>query len=312
MAGAEERLPGGLGVPDGILVVDKPEGPTSHDVVARARRALGVRQIGHAGTLDPIATGVLALLVGRATRLAQFLSGHRKQYTARVRLGLVTDTWDRTGAEAGRMEADALLPGAAEIRRVLDSFLGEHEQLPPRFSAKKIEGVRAYELARQGRPAAVKTALVTLHSVRVLDVEPPFVTLDLTCSAGFYVRALAHELGARLGCGGCLDALRRTASGGLTIDSAVALETLETSPESAVARMVPLDAALADLPSVVLTEAGSTRALHGNEIGRDEVRGPGEIPASAAVRLFDEGGRLLAIARPAARPGVLHPAVVLK
>jgi tRNA pseudouridine55 synthase len=304
---------------DGVLVVDKPEGPTSHDVVARARRALRTRQIGHTGTLDPMATGVLALVVGRATRLAQFLSGREKAYDARIRLGLVTDTWDRTGVVVSQVSPAASLPDAAAVESALRGFVGEHEQLPPPFSAKKIEGVRAYDLARQGRDVPVQAVRVTLHSVRLLSHDGPFVDVAVECSAGFYVRALAHHFGRRLGCGACLESLRRTASGGFRLDQAVSLDAVEQSPLDALARLVPLERALDDLPALVLTEAGLTRALHGNEVEPGNYRPPPSSgdPASAgssagAVQLLDPAGHLVAIARPTDRPGVLHPAVVLK
>lgn len=313
MAGIEPRLPGArLAVPDGVLVVDKPEGPTSHDVVARARRALGVRQVGHTGTLDPMATGALALVIGRATRLAQFLSAREKTYQARVRLGVTTDTWDRTGTPLGASVADSSLPDAAAIERTLERFLGEHAQLPPPYSAKKVAGVRAYELARKGKAVAVEAVRVTLHSARIDALEAPLVELTVTCSAGFYVRALAHELGRQLGCGACLDALRRTASGSLSVDDGVTLEALERRPEEAVARILPIDRALPDLPFAVLNEAGIRRALHGNEVGPAELAEPLDTRGLTEVRLLDADRRLLAIARPAGRPGVLHPAVVLK
>lgn len=302
----------GLVVPDGVLVVDKPEGPSSHDVVARVRRALGVRQIGHTGTLDPLATGVLALVVGRATRLAQFLSSREKVYRARLRLGVTTDSWDRTGAVVGQAPPDLPLPDGDAVARHLEEFLGEHQQTPPPFSAKKIAGVRAYDLARRGREVTMTPVLVTLHAAAVEAVDGQFVDLRLSCSAGYYVRALAHELGRRLGCGACLEALRREASGYLTIDLAVPLQEVEEAPEAAVRRIEPLDRALPNLPSAVLTEAGLRRALHGNEVTPEHlVPGAGRSDAPA-VRLLDDTGSLVAIARPTGRLGVLHPAVVLK
>jgi tRNA pseudouridine55 synthase len=309
----------------GLLVVDKPEGPTSHDVVALARRSLGVRQVGHTGTLDPMATGVLVLVVGRATRLAQFLSGREKQYLARLRLGIATDSWDRTGSVVSRTDPGARLPGSGEIEAALREFLGEHEQVPPPFSAKKVRGVPAYSLARRGRTVEIASARVTLHAAVIEGCEGPWVDVRLTCSAGFYVRALADSLGRRLGCGACLDALRRIASGSFTLQQSVPLERLEEPGGSAAAWLISVERALPDLPAVVLTGEGARRALHGNDVGPGdwtaaEVRpGPGAANgawtrASAgfdAVQLLSPDGRLLAVARPGAAPGVLHPAVVL-
>jgi tRNA pseudouridine55 synthase len=295
---------------DGILVVDKPEGPTSHDVVACARRALATRQVGHTGTLDPMATGVLALVVGRATRLAQFLGFHEKAYEAVFRLGVETDTWDRTGATVKTSEAP--LPGRAEVDGVLAALLGRHDQVPPPFSAKKVGGVRAYKLARQGKAVEVPPASVTLLSAALSRFEPPLVRLQLTCSAGYYVRALAHEVGIHLGCGACLESLRRTSSGSFTLADSVPLRLLEEAPADAAARLVPMASALPDLPAVVLTAQESVRAFHGNEIRpSDWVDRNGTVEA-AAVRLLDPEGRLVAIARPGREPGVLHPAVVLR
>ncbi len=302
----------GLTVPDGILVIDKPEGPTSHDVVTAVRRILGVRQVGHTGTLDPMATGVLALVIGRATRLAPFLSGREKAYDARVRLGIATDTWDRTGSVVSQLAAGAPLPLPTAIEEAIGGLLGERDQAPPPFSAKRIEGVRAYQLARQGREVPVQAARVTLHEATVRSIDLPFVDLGLRCSPGFYVRSLADQLGRRLGCGACLESLRRTATGDLTLEGSVTLETLARAPEEALWRLIPLDRALPELPLVILTPAGARRALHGNDVGAEgDIQAGGEAGA-AALRLVDPAGRLLAIARPGPRPGTLHPAVVLK
>jgi tRNA pseudouridine55 synthase len=330
MTGASARTRLADDVPpfvDGVLVIDKPEGPTSHDVVACARRALGVRRVGHTGTLDPLATGVLALVVGRATRLAQFLSGREKQYLARIRLGVATDSWDRTGAILSQVAPGTPLPGADAVAHALAGHLGEQEQVPPTFSAKKVDGIRAYALARQGRAAGMTAARVTLHAAVVEGFEPPFVDVRLTCSAGFYVRALADSLGRRLGCGASLEALRRTASGSFTLDQAVPLDRLEEPPGAARARLLPIERALPDLSAVTLTADGTTQAIHGNDVGPGhwtarggwpttdgggrEAGGAPEPGPSPFVQLLAPDGRLVAIARPAG-PAVLHPVVVLR
>jgi tRNA pseudouridine55 synthase len=301
-----------MDVVDGVLVVDKPEGPTSHEVVARARRALGIRSIGHTGTLDPMATGVLVLVVGRATRLARFLSGHRKTYEAVVRLGLATDTWDRTGTPVPGSPAPVPGNAADLLAPALARFVGVGPQLPPPYSAKKVDGVRAHVLARRGREVAVAPAIVELHEARVTGIDGSLVWLTLVTSAGYYVRSLVQELGQELGCGACLEALRRTASGEFGLAEAVALAEVERVPDAAAARVVPMERLLTDLPGVVLDEAGARRAGHGNEI---EVAGPTVQAAGGrieAVRLLAPDGSLLAIARTTLRPGVLHPAVVLK
>ncbi len=295
---------------DGVLVVDKPEGPTSHDVVARVRRVLDIRAVGHTGTLDPMATGVLVLMVGRATRLARFYSGHRKSYDAVVRFGVVTDTWDRTGCPLPAPGGS--LPTLQQIERALEGFLGARPQLPPPYSAKKVGGVPAYKVARRGGVAAVAPALVELHDARVTGGDSPFVLLRLTTSAGYYVRALAQELGQALGCGACLEALRRTASGPFDEEQAVGLDALERDADGAAGRLVPLDSLLSDLPAVVLDEAAVRRACHGNEIAAPTAEGSSLTDWEGPVRLTTPDGELLAIARPAGRPGVLHPVVVLK
>jgi tRNA pseudouridine55 synthase len=314
---------------DGVLVIDKPSGPTSHDVVARVRRATGLKKVGHTGTLDPMATGVLPLVLGRGTRLAQFLSGAEKTYEAEIRLGQATDTWDAAGAplrapDTGRAVPDAssVPPSeakpaadppidAGEIRRVLSGLTGTYLQAPPPFSAKKIAGVRSYEMARDGRPVRPNAVSVTVRELSVLAIEGTVVVVRLTCTAGFYVRALAHELGCRLGVGGHLQALRRTRSGEFTLEHAVRLELVERDLTSALDRLIPLERMLESLPAVVLTADGERRVLHGAELGGgDLLRSPVE-PLPERVRLFGREGRLLGVAERGEGPGVLHPVVVL-
>jgi tRNA pseudouridine55 synthase len=296
---------------DGVLVVNKPEGPTSHDIVARCRRVLGNRAIGHTGTLDPMATGVLVLVVGRATRLAQFLSGQPKSYDAVFRLGVATDTWDRTGT-AVPTTGDRSMPSAEAVAAALTRFLGSHPQLPPPFSAKKIEGVRAHVLARRGQPVAVEPAVVELLECELLSMDLPLGRIRIRSSAGYYVRSLVHQLGQTLGCGACLDALCRTASGAFSLTDAVELAALEEDPAAAAARVIALECLLPHLPAVRLDEADARRATHGNEVAVAGADGWPEIAAAGAVRLFGPDGTLLGVGRPTGRPGVLHPAVVLK
>jgi tRNA pseudouridine55 synthase len=296
---------------DGVLVVDKPEGPTSHDIVTWCRRRLDTRAVGHAGTLDPMATGVLVLVIGRATRLAQFLSGQSKAYDATIRLGVSTDTWDRTGTVVSP-PYQGPWPGAAAITACLSDLTGARLQMPPPFSAKKVEGERAHRLARRGEEVRVEPAMVDLHACEVDIVDPPLVRVSLRSSAGFYVRSLAQELGQALGCGACLESLRRTASGTFGLAEASVLAFLEEHPDAAVARLVPLERLLPDLPALHLDETAARRAAHGNDVAiPGNPPGP-ELAGAPAVRLFAPDGSLLAIARPGRQPGVLHPAVVLK
>jgi tRNA pseudouridine55 synthase len=296
---------------DGVLVIDKPVGPSSHDVVARMRRATGVKRIGHTGTLDPLASGVLALVVGRACRLAQFLSSSDKEYEAQVRLGLETDTYDVTGhpVEPADGAGPAPLPERRQVERLLEAFRGPLLQEPPTFSAKKIGGARAYALARRGTPVRPPAAAVTVHRIDLQEMVGDALWIRLTCSAGFYVRSLAHDLGVRLGTGGCLAALRRLRSGEFGLDRAVTLEMAE-QPGAAAASLIPISDLLSAVPGLVLTDDGARRAARGNLIGPSHLRS--RAPSAAdRVRLLDQEGRLIAIAEPAAEPGFLHPGIVV-
>ena len=294
--------------PAGVLVVDKPAGPTSHDVVAVARRALACRKVGHLGTLDPAATGVLPLVVGRATRLAPLFSGARKQYDAVIRLGLETDTGDLGGAVVGgRDAADPDAPGPppppAAVEEAAARFVGSQLQRPPAVSAKKIGGVRAYDLARRGRPTAPAPVRVTVDALEVLSIDGPRVRCRIACSAGFYVRALARDLGESMGCGGCLETLRRERHGRFTLAEAVPLDRLVEGGAAAAARLIPIDDLLPELPGVVLTDRGARRAAHGNPIAPPDIapaagsgRGAGACIAPGAG---NSRNRPCAIARPA-------------
>jgi tRNA pseudouridine55 synthase len=300
---------------DGLLIIDKPAGPTSHDVVARIRRVLGEPRVGHTGTLDPAASGVLPLVLGRATRLAQFLSQGDKVYEATITLGVSTDTHDAAGQPVGEAFAGPF-PGADAIERALDAFRGTFSQQPPAFSAKKVDGRRSYKNARAARkaqdlPALPAPVAVTAHAIDILGVHERQVVLRVHCSAGFYVRSLAHDLGERLGTGGHLTSLRRTRSGQADITRAVGLAELERDPSLAARVVIPLAGVLPDVPSMVLTGEGARRAVHGQDLGpRDGVRSSGE--SQPLVRLLDPNGDLLAIAEAGPSPGLLHPFVVLK
>jgi tRNA pseudouridine55 synthase len=289
---------------DGALVVDKPGGLTSHDVVAALRRRLGGPKIGHTGTLDPMATGVLPLLVGRATRLAQFVAGAAKTYEARVRFGWATTTYDALGEPAGTA-VEATVDTAA-VERALDAFRGTFTQRPPAFSAKKVDGHRAYDLARADKAPELPPVQVTVHHLEVLGVDAGTADLRLTCSAGFYVRSLAHDLGQALGCGAHLAALRRTASGPFTIDRAWALGDLLGEGASPSAAVMPMADVLPELPVVRLDEATVERVRRGLE-----VPAAGLAQGTPLARILAPGGALAAIGRPGSRPGLLHPIVVL-
>jgi tRNA pseudouridine55 synthase len=299
----------------GVLVIDKPSGPTSHDVVAATRRALGLRRVGHTGTLDPMASGVLPLVLGQATRLARFLSGSRKAYLARVRLGAATDTYDADGRiQPGPPRRAVAQVTAAEIEEALAAFRGTFFQQPPPFSAKKVDGVRAYTLARQQQSVTLDPVSVTVYELELGDRHDDEIALRVVCSAGFYVRTLAHEIGARLGTGGYLSALRRIESAGFGERDAVAFASLSDPAADVAARVVPLDRLLPEMPAVCLSPAGLQKARQGRDLGPadlvDATGRDGSWPAW--VRLLDPEGHLLALAEPRGVPAVLHPSVVLK
>ena len=296
--------------PDGVLVIDKPAGPSSHDVVAAVRRVLGGVKVGHTGTLDPLATGVLPLLVGRATRLAQFMTAATKTYEARVQFGWATDTYDAAGEPAG--PATPIPVDRRTLDDRLDRFRGTFAQRPPAYSAKKVGGHRAYALARADRAVALDAAMVTVHDLRILDFDGAAVTLEVTSSAGFYVRALAHDLGEEVGTPAHLAGLRRTRSGEFDLGQAVSLGVAIATPGVALERLVPAGALLGHLPGYHVSEEGLRWVHHGRDV---EPRMLLDAPPSASdgpVRLLDAAGTLIALALVRPGAGVLHPAVVLR
>jgi len=299
---------------DGVLVIDKPQGPTSHDIVAAARRLLGERRIGHTGTLDPLATGVLPLAIGRATRLVRFLAASDKEYDATIRFGLTTDSYDVTGVETSRTDA---IPPREDVVRALGALTGAYEQAPPAYSAKKIGGRRAYDLARRSlgkggdeQPVAPAPAPVRVARAELLAFEAGRARVAVTCSAGFYVRSFAHALGELVGTGACLEALRRTRAGEFTLGAALRVEELH-DPARVAERLVPLHALLGGWPAVTLTGRGRQRAAHGRELEPDDYTPAGPRDPAAWMRLIDNEGALVGVATPGARTGSLHPAVVL-
>jgi tRNA pseudouridine55 synthase len=298
---------------DGVLVVDKPAGPTSHDVVARARRVLGLRRIGHTGTLDPFATGVLPLCLGKATRLARFLAEGEKVYRATVRLGFATSTDDRTGEPVSAPKAVRLRK--EQVNLAVQDLIGTHDQIPPAFSARRVKGRRLYELARRGEVVPRTARPVTVHGIALLEMGEETLELEVRCSPGTYVRALARDLGEALGVGGHLDTLRRTRSGAFTLEEAVSGDALEEG----LSRLVPMGRLLSQLPAVRVGPRGRELVRHGRDLGSDSiVEGLPGAPGGR-VRILDDAGELLAlavsrIAPPPGAPAVaptLHPDIVL-
>jgi tRNA pseudouridine55 synthase len=314
---------------DGVLVIDKPEGITSHDVVSAARRILGEKRIGHTGTLDPLATGVLPLACGRATRLVRFLTASDKDYEATIVFGVTTDTLDVMGEETSRSGA---APSRDVLIRALETFRGESMQVPPAYSAKKIAGRRAYEMARRNEPVELEPVRVRISRLDLLETTGDRCRLALTSSAGFYVRSLVRDLGERCGTGACLEALRRTRSGDFVIDEAIDLDSLGRVREAALQQaaatpghsrdkarianpdletlLIPMEKLLPAFPAATVTAEGLSRVSHGQQVRPVDLAGPAPAPG-AWVRLHDTDGALVALATPIPASGVLHPEVVL-
>ena len=311
---------------DGCFVIDKPAGLTSHDVIARVRKIIGERRVGHTGTLDPFATGVLVVLVGRATRLAQFLSGADKEYEAVIRLGFATDTGDVTGrridTEPHAKAQSSQSFSREEIEAAMAPLRGEIEQTPPMYSAKKVEGRKLYELARKGQEIERKAVRVIVREfaavisddvlLRPGDDQTCELDVRVVCSAGTYIRTLAEDFGKRLGVGAHLSALRRTRAGEFRIENALTLDRLGelAEAESTAEALVSPDAAAAHLPFKQLNEDDARRTLHGMalQIGGGEAS---DWPDGQPVRLRDAEGRLIAIGTFDSERGLLQPRVVI-
>ncbi len=292
---------------DGILVVDKPPGITSHDVVNRVRRLTGIRRVGHLGTLDPIATGVLPVALGRATRLAQFFLHRDKTYEAVIRFGFATDTYDRAGRPLGP-EVPVNLD-RAELEAMMAGYVGEFEQTPPPISAKKIHGVAAYKLARQQKPVELTPVKVRLDEFTLVDLDGPRARVRVRCSAGVYLRGLAHDMGEKLGVGAHVADLRRTAAGEFTLEEAHTIEEIETlAREDRLTQiLVPPIRLLPEAPAEHVDAITAGQILH----GRDFRVSPFRVRSGARlVKAIDAQGRLLAIGE-IRLPNLYHPIVVL-
>ena len=250
----------------GFLNIDKPAGLTSHDVVARVRRGLKIKKVGHAGTLDPMATGVLVLCMGAATRLSEYVMHTAKGYQARVRLGITTDTYDADGEILAEHDASTITQAA--VQRVLAEFTGDIEQVPPMYSAIKRQGKKLYELARAGQTVERDPRPVRIEALEIGEWSPPEFTLNVRCSAGTYIRSIAHDIGAGLGVGAHLSGLVRTASGHFTLENAVALDALLASDDWQ-AHLVGPEVALAHIPAVTLDDAAVAGVQHGRAVAAD-------------------------------------------
>jgi tRNA pseudouridine55 synthase len=311
---------------DGALVIDKPKGKTSHDVVDAVRHMAGMRQVGHLGTLDPLATGVLVLLLGRATRLVQFYSGRRKRYSAGFRFGFATNTFDSDGEAEG--------PDAAPVldRAVLERFaaerVGRFEQMPPSFSAKKIHGRPAYELARKKQVVELKPVEVEVFEYRLNEIEEHIARFVIECSSGTYIRALAHEMGQKLGCGAHLAEISRLAVGEFSLEQAIKLEELAEGAKAGkfADYLIKLENLLPNFPRANVLPIVERRVRHGTKFnvmvaqiqpGRVELA-PGATseldagePKAAKLRVFNQQNKLIAIAE-AVVPRTYQPVVVFE
>ncbi len=305
----------------GALIIDKPEGITSHDVVARVRRATRIRRVGHAGTLDPFATGVLVCCIGPATRLVQFLVGLNKEYEATVRLGYATDTQDCTGKQITPLRSSSEL-SVDDLHRVLNEFTGAQLQTPPMFSAKKVGGERLYRAAREGRSVEREAVNITLYSIGLLAGEGPMLTdnedgtrdfqVRLQCSSGTYVRTVAHDIGEKLGVGAHLTKLRRTEVGHFTLANAVTLDEAENlSIEGLNDALITPSDMLSHLSKVVLDEEGNTRVAHGRAVTLSKAQLKAMRAGTQTLRLCDSNGALVAVGYFDPMTGIVNPRVVL-
>lgn len=288
----------------GLLLLDKPIGPTSHDLVYALRRGTGEKRVGHAGTLDPLATGLLVMCLGNATRLSEYLTGKDKRYRATVRLGQTTDTYDAEG----RIIAESThVPALTDFTAALPAFRGPIQQVPPQFSAIKRGGQKAYEVARRGETLELEPRPVTILALELVEWAWPLVVLEVHCSAGTYIRSLAHDLGLALGCGAHLAALRRTASGSLRVEEAVSLAELQTAFAAGEWEkyLRPAQSAFGDWPQLTLTPVEAERIQRGQSI-----RTTAPLNADLALALHP-AGHLLAVLQADVAGQVWRPQKVL-
>jgi len=288
----------------GALLVDKPAGPTSHDVVAWARRALGTKRVGHTGTLDPFASGLLILLFGPATRLAEYLSGLHKTYSAKARLGIRTDTHDSQG-QVVEPTGDWETVGPEDVASELARFQGRIEQVPPQFSAKKVGGEAMYKKARRGESVELSPVSVEVSDIHLTEFEAPSFSFDVTCSAGTYVRALARDVGDNLDVGAHLTALRRTAVGDFSVEGAMPGEELREGVRPAPGQWIPASEAIRHLPSVQVPADAALRLRQGGRVSMPDAGLASDIP----IAVLDNEG-LLGIAE--MRDGFLAPKKMLQ
>lgn len=277
--------------PCGVLIIDKPAGMTSHDVVGKVRRLYGTRRVGHTGTLDPMATGVLTVLIGRAAKAAEYLSSDRKTYLATLRLGLTTDTEDTTGEILTQCDH---IPDEAAVMAVLPRFRGEIMQIPPMYSALKVNGQKLYDLARRGEVIERQARPITVHRLEAECLNDTDYALTVTCSAGTYIRTLCADIGAALGCGGAMASLRRTEAGGFSLERAYAPAALEEMTEEArLSLLLPIASLFENLPAITLS-AFHERLIRGG-CAVDQRKLGQKLDLSMRARLMNASGEFFAL-----------------
>lgn len=292
----------------GVLLINKPAGITSHDVVLRIRKIFHTRKVGHAGTLDPFATGLLLLCLDEATRVAEYLVGREKEYVGVMRLGETTDTQDCTG----RVLETKPVPGFRhhEIERTFERFVGEFSQIPPMFSARKVKGTRLYTLARQGQTVERPARQVVIHELEILEIAVPDIRFRVVCSKGTYIRTLAYDIGNALGCGAHLRVLKRTRIGAFALSNAISLEELQAMPRQAdnAAHLIPIDRALSFLPAITISDEAAGKLMHGTAVPlpaeyEEDCPSIDEDPVKEKMyRIYSASGAFLALAKKRSAP----------
>ena len=282
---------------NGIINIYKEKGFTSHDVVAKLRGMVRQKKIGHTGTLDPDAEGVLPVCLGKATRLCDMLTDKDKTYQAVLLLGTATDTQDITGTILAK--SDTAHVSGAEVMDCINNYIGEYEQLPPMYSALKVNGKKLYELAREGREVERKTRKVVIHNIKILDIALPRVRMEVSCSKGTYIRTLCHDIGESLGCGGCMESLLRTRVGCFSLGDSYTLGRLaEILANEGLARVLtPVDQMFADLKKVTVLPGTEALAYNGNEIQYNHISEQAEYMDGEPVRLYDVQGHFIGVFR---------------
>ena len=279
----------------GIINVYKEKGFTSHDVVAKLRGIVGQKKIGHTGTLDPDATGVLPVCLGKATKLCDLLTDKNKTYEAVLLLGKTTDTQDITGEVLEEKSTEAL--SEEKVREAIEGFIGDYEQIPPMYSALKVNGKKLYELAREGKVIERKARPVKILDIQILEIDLPKVRMEVSCSKGTYIRTLCHDIGEKLGCGGCMESLMRTRVSTFRIEDAKTLDEIETlKQEGKLAELlVPIDVMFPSYPKITVKDDWKAFAKNGNPLDLKMLKEACGQDEETQVRLYDESGKFIAI-----------------